>query len=160
MPVSHRKKRRSGSRSIGNGSRREVDVDAFTAAERKIVDRNRKRRNGRCAAKPPSSPNRCPQLRRRLISATNSCGVPDNLKKLPGVSVAVEKQLSGLGIFHYSQIAAFDEKAAYNIGLEVGLPGRVSGWIDKAKELTAFCPEYKNGIAKLNQRDGLKGRQN
>ena len=32
-------------------------------------------------------------------------GVADDLKKLPGVSPAIEKQLNDLGIFHYSQIA-------------------------------------------------------
>ncbi len=64
-------------------------------------------------------------------------GVADDLKKLPGVSPAIEKQLNDLGIFHYSQIAAFNEKAAHSVGEEVGLPGRVDSWISKAKELTA-----------------------
>ena len=64
-------------------------------------------------------------------------GVADDLKKLPGVSPAIEKQLNDLGIFHYSQIAEFNEKAAHNVGEEVGLPGRVPAWIAKAKELTA-----------------------
>jgi small subunit ribosomal protein S2 len=64
-------------------------------------------------------------------------GVADDLKKLPGVSPAIEKQLNDLGIFHFSQIAELNAKAAHNIGEEVGLPGRVDGWITKAKELTA-----------------------
>ena len=64
-------------------------------------------------------------------------GVADDLKKLPGMSPAIEKQLNDLGIFHYSQIAEFNEKASHNVGEEVGLPGRVDGWIAKAKELTA-----------------------
>jgi small subunit ribosomal protein S2 len=64
-------------------------------------------------------------------------GAADDLKKLPGVSPAIEKQLNDLGIFHYSQIAGLNEKAAHNVGEEVGLPGRVPGWIAKAKELTA-----------------------
>ena len=64
-------------------------------------------------------------------------GVADDLKKLPGISPAIEKQLNDLGIFHYSQIAELNEKAAHNVGEEVGLPGRVAGWIAKAKELTA-----------------------
>jgi small subunit ribosomal protein S2 len=64
-------------------------------------------------------------------------GVADDLKKLPGISPAIEKQLNDLGIFHYSQIAELNEKAAQNVGEEVGLPGRVPGWIVKAKELTA-----------------------
>jgi len=64
-------------------------------------------------------------------------GVADDLKKLPGVSPAIEKQLNDLGIFHFSQIAELNDKAAHNVGEEVGLPGRVPGWIAKAKELTA-----------------------
>ncbi|HEY5281111.1 MAG TPA: 30S ribosomal protein S2 [Pseudolabrys sp.] len=64
-------------------------------------------------------------------------GVADDLKKLPGVSGEVEKQLNDLGIFHYSQIAGLNEKAAHTVGEEVGLPGRVAGWVAKAKELTA-----------------------
>ncbi len=64
-------------------------------------------------------------------------GEPDDLKKLPGISGAIEKQLNDLGIFHFSQIAGFSPTAAHNVGEEVGLPGRVDGWIAKAKELTA-----------------------
>jgi small subunit ribosomal protein S2 len=64
-------------------------------------------------------------------------GVADDLKKLTGVSPAIEKKLQDLGIFHYSQIAEFSTEAAHNVGEEVGLPGRVQGWVDKAKELTA-----------------------
>ncbi len=64
-------------------------------------------------------------------------GAADDLKKLPGVSPAIEKQLNDLGIFHYSQIAEFNEKAAHNVGEEVGLPGRVDSWVTKAKEMTA-----------------------
>jgi small subunit ribosomal protein S2 len=64
-------------------------------------------------------------------------GVADDLKKLPAVSPAIEKQLNDLGIFHYSQIAELSPTAAHNVGEEVGLPGRVDGWIAKAKELTA-----------------------
>ncbi len=64
-------------------------------------------------------------------------GVADDLKKLPGISPAIEKQLNDLGIFHYTQLAELSPTAAHNVGEEVGLPGRVDGWIAKAKELTA-----------------------
>ena len=64
-------------------------------------------------------------------------GVADDLKKLTGVSPAIEKQLNDLGIFHYTQIAELSPTAAHNVGEEVGLPGRVDGWIAKAKQLTA-----------------------
>jgi small subunit ribosomal protein S2 len=64
-------------------------------------------------------------------------GAADDLKKLAGVSPTIEKKLNDLGIFHYSQIAEFSSEAAHNVGEEVGLPGRVQGWVAKAKELTA-----------------------
>jgi small subunit ribosomal protein S2 len=64
-------------------------------------------------------------------------GVADDLKKLQGVSPAIEKQLNDLGIFHFQQIAEFSPTAAHNVGEEVGLPGRVESWIAKAKQLTA-----------------------
>jgi small subunit ribosomal protein S2 len=64
-------------------------------------------------------------------------GVADDLKKLTGVSPAIEKMLNDLGIFHYWQIAELGPDDAHRIGEEVGLPGRVDGWIGKAKELTA-----------------------
>src|SRR5689334_9243733 len=64
-------------------------------------------------------------------------GVADDLKKLTGVSPAIEKKLNDIGIFHYSQIAELSAEAAHNVGEEVGLPGRVQGWVAKAKELTA-----------------------
>src|SRR6202049_3117590 len=64
-------------------------------------------------------------------------GVADDLKKLVGVSPAIEKLLNDLGIFHFWQIAEFGADDAHKIGEEVGLPGRVEGWIAQAKEFTA-----------------------
>jgi small subunit ribosomal protein S2 len=64
-------------------------------------------------------------------------GAPDDLKKLPGVSPDVEKQLQDLGIFHYWQVAGLGKKDAHHLGETVGLPGRVEGWIAQAKAVTA-----------------------
>ena len=60
-------------------------------------------------------------------------GVADDLKKLVGVSPAIEKQLNDLGIFHYWQFVDLKPAAAHKIGEEVGLPGRVEGWMAQAK---------------------------
>src|ERR687888_532936 len=62
-------------------------------------------------------------------------GVADDLKKLSGISPTIEKKLNDLGIFHYWQIASLNENAAHVIGEEVGLPGRMEGWIAQAKQL-------------------------
>ena len=64
-------------------------------------------------------------------------GAADDLKKLPGVSPTIEQKLNDLGIFHFWQIAELSATAAHNIGEEVGLPGRVEGWIARAKQQTA-----------------------
>jgi len=64
-------------------------------------------------------------------------GTADDLKKFPGVSPTIEKQLNDLGIFHAWQIAELSPVAAHNIGEEVGLPGRVEAWIARAKEQVA-----------------------
>jgi len=64
-------------------------------------------------------------------------GVADDLKKLSGVSGAIEKKLNDLGIFHYWQIAEFDHGTAHKIGEEVGLPARADGWVAQSKALTA-----------------------
>jgi small subunit ribosomal protein S2 len=64
-------------------------------------------------------------------------GAADDLKKMSGVSPAIEKKLNDLGIFHFWQIADLSPTAAHNVGEEVGLPGRVERWIAQAKELTA-----------------------
>jgi small subunit ribosomal protein S2 len=64
-------------------------------------------------------------------------GVSDDLKKLGHVSPTVEKKFNDLGIFHYWQVAGLGTDAAQTIGDEVGLPGRMEGWIAQAKQLSA-----------------------
>ena len=64
-------------------------------------------------------------------------GVADDLKKLTGVSGAIEKKFNDLGIFHYWQLAELDHDTAHHIGEEVGLPARADGWVAQAKALTA-----------------------
>ena len=49
-------------------------------------------------------------------------GAADDLKKLTGVSGAIEKKFNDLGIFHYWQLAELDHDTAHKIGEEVGLP--------------------------------------
>jgi small subunit ribosomal protein S2 len=64
-------------------------------------------------------------------------GAADDLKKLTGVSGAIEKKLNDLGIFHYWQLAELDHDTAHKIGEEVGLPSRADAWVAQAKSLTA-----------------------
>ncbi|UGV26497.1 30S ribosomal protein S2 [Rhodopseudomonas boonkerdii] len=64
-------------------------------------------------------------------------GTADDLKKLTGVSGAIEKKLNDLGVFHYWQLAELDHDTAHKIGEEVGLPARADAWVAQAKSLTA-----------------------
>jgi len=61
----------------------------------------------------------------------------DDLKKLTGVSGAIEKKLNDLGIFHYWQLAELNHETAHQIGEGVGLPSRADAWVAQAKSLTA-----------------------
>ena len=62
-------------------------------------------------------------------------GTADDLKKLTGVSGAIEKKLNDLGIFHFWQLAELDHDPAHQIGEEVGLPSRADAWVAQAKSL-------------------------
>jgi small subunit ribosomal protein S2 len=64
-------------------------------------------------------------------------GSADDLKKLTGVSGAIEKKFNDLGIFHYWQLAELDHDTVHKIGEEVGLPSRADSWVAQAKALTA-----------------------
>jgi len=63
-------------------------------------------------------------------------GVADDLKKLGHVSPTIEKKFNDLGIFHYWQIAGFGPAAAQKVGEQIGLRGRMEGWIAQAKQLS------------------------
>lgn len=66
-------------------------------------------------------------------------GKADNLTLIDGVGNAIEKRLFALGIYHFDQIAAFNDAEATWIGNEVGFPGRVQreNWIGESKILAA-----------------------
>jgi small subunit ribosomal protein S2 len=64
-------------------------------------------------------------------------GSADDLKKLTGVSGAIEKKFNDLGIFHFWQLAELDHDTAHKIGEDVGLPTRADGWVAQAKAMTA-----------------------
>ena len=78
-----------------------------------------------------------PEARSGFEPLSGPRGVADDLKKLAGVSPAIEKLLNDLGVFHFWQIAELAPDDAHKIGEEVGLPGRVEGWIAQAKQFTA-----------------------
>ena len=60
-------------------------------------------------------------------------GVADDLKKLPGLSGSIEKQLNDLGIFHYWQLAPLTHEQAHSLSDTDALPGRADKWAAKAQ---------------------------
>lgn len=64
-------------------------------------------------------------------------GKPDNLKKIKGVGPKIEKTLNGLGVYHYDQIAAWDDKAIAWVDEQLSFHGRIQreDWVAQAREL-------------------------
>ncbi|MEP3233795.1 MAG: proton-conducting membrane transporter [Hyphomicrobiales bacterium] len=63
----------------------------------------------------------------------------DNLKRVKGIGPVNEKNLNGLGIYHFSQISAWKQKEADWVGTFLAFPGRIDreDWISQAKLLAA-----------------------
>lgn len=65
-------------------------------------------------------------------------GQPDDLKMIKGVGPALEKMLHGMGIYHFDQIAEWNEAEVEWVDDNMGrFSGRVKrdGWIEQAKLL-------------------------
>jgi small subunit ribosomal protein S2 len=102
-------------------------IDGISRAQGEMgVDIGAGRKAGGCRANSDGSSGGRPWLSSNCLARAV---LPTISRNCPGVSRAIEKQLNDLGIFHYSQIAELNDKAAHNVGEEVGLPGRVPGWV-------------------------------
>ncbi len=64
-------------------------------------------------------------------------GEPDDLKKILGIGQVIEEQLNEMGIYHYSQIAAFSQTDIDNVNEALAFPGRIERdeWIEQAQGL-------------------------
>lgn len=69
-------------------------------------------------------------------------GVADDLAAIRGVTPTIVAGLNGLGIYHYDQIADWDQKAVVWIENQFGLKGRVARekWLDQARDLARGRP--------------------
>ena len=72
-----------------------------------------------------------------LILSTPRPAGKDTLQKIKGIDATVEKDLNNLGIFHFSQIAAWSNKNCDWIEAFLHLPGSAKKhqWIEQAKIL-------------------------
>ena len=64
-------------------------------------------------------------------------GEKDNLTRIKGIGVKIEELLNGIGVYHFDQIAVWNEKEAHWIDHQVSFPGRAlrDDWIGQAKLL-------------------------
>ena len=64
-------------------------------------------------------------------------GEADDLKKISGVGPVLEKKLNDMGIYHYSQIAAFTPEEIAKVDTELNFKGRIErdDWLTQAKTL-------------------------
>ena len=95
---------------------------------------------------------------RPLALAAPVGGAADDLKRIRGIGPANEKKLHGLGVYHFSQIAAWTEENAKWAGSFMAFPGRIEReeWITQAKILatgaeTAFSKRVDAGEVPTSQ---------
>ena len=64
-------------------------------------------------------------------------GKKDNLTRIKGIGVKIEELLNGIGVYHFDQIAVWNDKEAHWIDHQVSFPGRAlrDDWIGQAKLL-------------------------
>nr|WP_321444426.1 NADH-quinone oxidoreductase subunit NuoE [uncultured Cohaesibacter sp.] len=66
-------------------------------------------------------------------------GVADNLKEISGIGPKIESKLNELGIYHFSQIAAWTIENCVYVDAQLSFRGRIAreNWIEQAKTLAA-----------------------
>ncbi len=64
-------------------------------------------------------------------------GKKDDLKKIKGVGVKIEETLNEKGIYHYDQVASWNEENIKWVDANIAFPGRVKReeWVKQAKTL-------------------------
>ena len=73
-----------------------------------------------------------------LLTAPRN-GEKDNLTRIKGVGVKIEETLNNIGIYHFDQIAAWDNENIAWADSTLGFPGRAKreNWVEQAKALDA-----------------------
>jgi len=91
---------------------------------------------------------------RRPYGLASALGQPDNLKKIRGIGPQNERRLHALGIWHFSQIAAWSEDNVKWVGSYLAFAGRIDRerWIAQARDLAAGA-----GKVATSKDDGANG---
>jgi predicted flap endonuclease-1-like 5' DNA nuclease len=92
---------------------------------------------------------------------------PDDLKRIRGIGPQNEGRLHGLGIWHFTQIAAWNAENVNWVSSYLAFPGRIDRekWIDQARELavgheTEFSRRVAAGMVPTKKDDGSYGQSN
>ena len=66
-------------------------------------------------------------------------GEADNLRQINGITPQLESSLHQLGVYHFDQIANWDQKAMHWVDTHLSLKGRVAKekWLEQARDLSA-----------------------
>ena len=101
---------------------------------------------------------------RRPYGLASAVGAPDNLKKIRGIGPQNERRLQALGIWHFSQIAAWSEDNVKWVGSYLAFAGRIDRekWVAQARELAAgndseFSRRVAAGKVATSKDDGANG---
>ena len=91
------------------------------------------------AAPKPDAPAEMPGTRPANLLEAARGGQPDDLKKISGVGPKLEKLLHDNGVFHFDQIAAWNDDEIAYMDEQLSFKGRIArdGWIDQAKQFAA-----------------------
>jgi len=99
--------------------------------------------------KPAAPEKTLPSDDMRPTALASSEGEADDLKRISGVGPVIEKTLNGLGIFHFSQIAAFTRDNIAWVDNAIDFPGRIEreDWVGQCALLaegkaTDFAERY------------------
>ena len=73
-------------------------------------------------------------------------GKADDLKKISGVGPALEKKLNAIGIYHFSQIAAFTPEQIVQVDDSLSFKGRIErdNWLEQATQFAAEIQQAAN----------------
>ena len=132
-----------GSAAIDAGAAEEPIPEDLPAAEEAPAEEPvkeeapKKKAPAEKAAKDEASEEDAPQAAFKGMDGPE--GEADDLKKITGVGPVLEKKLNGLGIFHFSQIAAFTPEEIASIDETLNFKGRIErdDWLKQASEFAA-----------------------
>ena len=94
-------------------------------------------------------------------------GLPDDLKRMEGIGPQNQGRLHALGVWHFSQIAAWTAENVHWVGSYLSFPGRIDReqWIEQARTLarggeTDFSQRVERGEVAKSRDGGTHGQDN